>query len=54
MKLSFSNLNQLFLFRFLNESIDLKGQQISLPEDEKIELAIINPGLVVGPNLNEA
>lgn len=36
MKLSFSNLNQLFLFRFLNESIDLKGQQISLPEDEKI------------------
>ena len=26
----------------------------NLPEDEKIELAIINPGLVVGPNLNEA
>ena len=25
-----------------------------LPEDEKFELATINPGLVVGPNLNEA
>lgn len=36
MKLSFSNLNQMYLFRFLNETIDLKGQKINLPEDEKI------------------
>jgi len=35
MKLSFSNLNQMYLFRFLNETIDLKGQKINLPEDEK-------------------
>ena len=26
----------------------------NLPNDEKFELATINPGLVVGPNLNEA
>ena len=25
-----------------------------LPNEEKFELAIINPGLVVGPNLNKA
>ena len=25
-----------------------------LPDDEKFEVATINPGLVVGPNLNEA
>ncbi len=26
----------------------------NLPEDEKFELAIINPGFILGPNLNEA
>ena len=26
----------------------------NLPEDEKFEVATINPGLVIGPNLNEA
>jgi dihydroflavonol-4-reductase len=26
----------------------------NLPDDEKIELATINPGFVLGPNLNEA
>jgi hypothetical protein len=25
-----------------------------LPDDEKFEVATINPGLVIGPNLNEA
>lgn len=34
MNLSFSNLKQMNLFRFLNETIDLKGQKINLPEDE--------------------
>ena len=36
MSLSFSNINQMNLFRFLNETLDLKGQKINLPEDEKI------------------
>ena len=35
-KLSFRNQKQLNLFRFLNETIDLKGQKIKLPEDELI------------------
>ena len=26
----------------------------NLPEDEKFEVVTINPGFVVGPNLNEA
>lgn len=34
-KLSFTNPVQMDLFRFLNETIDLKGQKINLPEDEK-------------------
>ena len=25
-----------------------------MPDDEKFEVATINPGLVIGPNLNEA
>lgn len=25
----------------------------NLPEDKKIELAVVNPGLVLGPNLNK-
>ena len=35
-KLSFTNPMQLTLFRFLNEILDLRGQKINLPEDEKI------------------
>jgi hypothetical protein len=32
----FSNQQQINLFRFLNESLDLKSQKIYLPESEKI------------------
>ena len=35
-KLSFSNLKQMYLFRFLNETMDLKGININLPENENI------------------
>lgn len=28
--------------------------QAALPEDEKYEIVVINPGLVLGPNLNKA
>lgn len=35
-KLSFSNAAQLNLFRFLNEKLEVKGQKIKLPENDKI------------------
>ncbi|NVN95313.1 MAG: SAM-dependent DNA methyltransferase [Bacteroidetes bacterium] len=35
-KLSFTSKIQLNLFRFLNETIDIKGQKINLPEDDNV------------------
>ena len=41
-KLSFTGMMQLELFRFLHETIDLKGQKVKLPEDEKDCVEVLN------------